>query len=289
LESIQLFPPGQHDVIVTNAKGEPVPLSVAITEATAATLEAVRARYQAESDAGTGDAPYLDLNHDDREASAWVKAIHWAGEDPQTGGVRATVELTDAGRAAITGRTYRRVSPSFHADKDGKITGAPANMGGFVNRAAFRTIAPLFAKETTHDTTTMTPDEITALQAENTALKTELETLRTELTAMQKTDAEALVASAVKDGRLAGDETLQAKWVSSLLASPDSKTLLASLPVNPLLQAKLPAQKRESQAADTDTPAETPEVLLAKFEALPRDEKNAFFATHRAALTSLRR
>jgi hypothetical protein len=57
-------------------------MTLTIDEATAAVLEASRASYQAKADAGEGDAPYLDFNHDDREASAWPKRIFWAGSDP---------------------------------------------------------------------------------------------------------------------------------------------------------------------------------------------------------------
>jgi hypothetical protein len=287
LETIQLFPPGEHEVVVTNGKGEAVPLTVAITPETAEVLEAARARYQAEADAGTGDAPYLDFNHDDREASAWVKAIAWAGDDPLTGGVRATVELSEAGRAAIAGKTFRRVSPSFHAE-DGRITGAPANMGGFVNRAAFRTIAPLFAKasdpspENENPTTMMTPEEITALQQENAALKKQLEDLTAELHGMKKTEAEALVAKAASEGRIAPAKDVQEKWVASLLTNPASKDLLMAMAPNPALAPSvLSAHQKAAAAAEEDAAA-----LLAKFHELPREEQPAFFAKHREALRS---
>jgi hypothetical protein len=292
LESIQLFPPGGHDIVVTNAAGKSVPLTVDITAETAAVLETARAKYQAEADGGTGDAPFLDFNHEDREASAWVKAIAWAGDDPQTGGVRAAVELSDAGRAAISGKTFRRISPAFHADAAGKITGAPANMGGFVNRAAFRTIAPLFAKENPEfrdpklDTTTMNEDEMKALQEENTTLKAQLDELQKQLAELNQKDAEAAVEMAAKEGRIGTDPALKAKWVASIVKDATAKDLLLAMAPNPTLISGKIVDTLKAKEAPTE---ETPEVLLAKYEALPRAEQDEFFSTHRAALTSLRR
>ncbi len=80
----------------------------------------------------------------DRDA-AWPTEFFWAGDDPQGGGVRARVEWSDAGQRAVAGRTFRRFSPTFHLDATGRVTGSETNMGGLVNRAAFKRIAPLFA------------------------------------------------------------------------------------------------------------------------------------------------
>ena len=133
--SVQMFPPGRQVVTPSRADGgTPQELELTIDARTAADLEAVRSSLQAKADAGEGDAPYFDFNHEDGEASAWPKSIFWAGEDPPTGGVRAIVEWSSAGDAAVQGKTYRRFSPAFYAH-EGRITGAPVNMGGLVNRA----------------------------------------------------------------------------------------------------------------------------------------------------------
>jgi hypothetical protein len=63
---------------------------------------------------GREDRPFFDFNHEDREASAWPTEFYWAGDDPQTGGVRARLEWSDAGKRAVEGRTFRRFSPTFH-------------------------------------------------------------------------------------------------------------------------------------------------------------------------------
>jgi len=263
--------------------GKPVPLTVTVDATTAAALEECRAKYQAEVDAKTGDAPYLDFNHDDGPASAWVKEIYWAGDDPQTGGIRAKVSWTDAGREAIEGRLYRRFSPSFIPDEStGRIIGAPVNMGGLVNRAAFRRIQALFATQPPTipqppQKPTMTPEEIAALQAENETLKKQLADLQSQLDARAKKDAQTAVDCAAAEGRIPAAPEVKAKWVSTLLATPESATLLASLAPNPALKATIPAT----------TPA-APVNLLDQYNALPRAERPAFYAKHREALNALK-
>ena len=43
-------------------------------------------------------------------------------------------------------KTFRRFSPTFIPDEQGKVISSETNMGGLVNRAAFKSIQPLFAK-----------------------------------------------------------------------------------------------------------------------------------------------
>ena len=282
---IQLFPPGEQAVTVSTKDGKPVDLVLTIDAAAAETLEASRAAHQAKAESNEGDAPFFDFNHEDREASAWPKHIFWAGEDPRTGGIRAEVEWTTSGEAAVQGKTFRRFSPAFHAE-DGRITGAPVNMGGLVNRAAFQRIQPLFAKQTEDPKpeTTMDHPELKALQEENTALKAKLETLGQELQAIKKTEAETLVAAAAKDGRIPAAPEFQAKWVVSILADPNAKELLASLP------AKAPAITEFTAMTATDDQELVADAaaLLAKYNGLPREEKTAFFSKHRKELVAAR-
>jgi len=285
---VQLFPPGNQVGHVSTGEGKAQTLTLTIDAETAAVLEDYRAQYQAAADAGSGDAPYLDFNHEDREAAAWVKKVFWAGDHPLEGGVRAEVEWSAAGAAAIEGKSFRRFSPCFHADaKKGRVTGAPVNFGGLVNRAGFSRIQPLFAKSPnenpneTKPAPSMTDQEITALQDELTALRNENAALKKELDARTKAEAETLVAAAAKDGRIPPAPEFQAKWVAQICANPAAKELLASMPANAPGQA--PAYK-----ATPDGKTESPEALLAKFNDLPREEKPAFFRAHREALVSLR-
>jgi phage I-like protein len=268
---------------------EPTEIELTIDEQTAADLEALRAELQAKADAGEGDAPYFDFNHSDGEASAWPKRIFWAGDDPMLGGVRAEVEWTAAGEAAVQGKTFRRFSPAFYAG-NGRITGAPTNMGGLVNRAAFTRIQPLFAKEPDPqptpqpETNTMNEEEIAALQQENATLKSALEELQAKLGEMNKKEAEATVAMAAKEGRIGTDPALQAKWVESILKDPSAKDLLLAMAPHAALTEKVIDPKRTAEKEVVQDAA----ALLAKYDELPREEKPVFFAKHAAELKQAR-
>lgn len=279
LDDIQIMPPGTHVITPIGPDGKPITLTVTVTEHTARALEAARNKYQAEADAQVGDAPYIDFNHDDGPAAGWIKSIYWGGDDPHTGGVRAKVEWSDAGREAIEGRLFRRFSPAFFIDPaTSQITGAPVNMGGLVNRAAFRNIAAFFAQSTSQNT--MTEEQIAALLEENTTLKRRIAELEAQLAAAAKEKAEAVVADAAKDGRIPPAPEVKSKWVAAILADPSARELLASLPPNPALQTII----RSSQPpADTSSARE---ALLEQFAKLPRSERPAFFAAHRDILTS---
>lgn len=139
------MPPGAHAINASRA-GEPVSLAVNVNaegaENAQKSFDAIMEMVQA----GEEDRPYIDLNHEDREASGWPKGFVWAGDDPIKGGIRMKVEWSAAGKAAILGKTFRRFSPSFYVDQNGIVIGAPVNMGGLVNRAAFKRIAPVWSK-----------------------------------------------------------------------------------------------------------------------------------------------
>ena len=198
-DDIQWMPPGVHEIEPSTPDGEVKKITVLVDEAAAKAVEEARARYQAEFDAGRGDAPFTDFCHADQEASSWVLRVYWGGGDPKKGGIRAVVDWTDEGRAK-KGKSLKRFSPGFYVsdepDAEGRyhITGAPANMGGLVNRAAFRSIQHLSASATTEggekqhnnqDQNTMTEEEIKALRDENAALKKQLEDLQKTVAAMQ--------------------------------------------------------------------------------------------------------
>lgn len=96
-DDIQWMPPGVQTVSPHTPEGKVVTVTILVDEAAAARVEECRARYQAEFDAGTGDAPYIDFLHADGEASAWVNRVYWGGDDPKTGGIRLVVSWTDEG------------------------------------------------------------------------------------------------------------------------------------------------------------------------------------------------
>src|SRR5690606_31552837 len=97
---IQYMPPGRHTIRAHRA-GKPVTVSVSVDASTAATLQQFLSSHLTAAAEGREDRPFLDFNHEDREAAAWPTEFFWAGDDPVTGGVRARVEWSDAGRRAV--------------------------------------------------------------------------------------------------------------------------------------------------------------------------------------------
>ncbi len=284
---VQIYPPGRQTLVPSNVdpKKPRKEIEVTIDEGTANALEAVRAAYQAKADTNEGDAPFFDFNHDDREASAWPKRIYWAGDDPVLGGVRAEVEWSSDGAAAVNGKTFRRFSPAFFEPKDGKITDAPVNMGGLVNRAAFTKMASLPAvaaksgDPNSPESTDMTPEEITALQEElrlanekADGLQKQIDELTVTAKAAAETDAKNEVAMAAKEGRIPASAEVQAKWVKALIADPDAKELLLAMAPNPAFKVivKAKAGDPEKEKTEPETPEHKPgmeglaEIIKAK-------------------------
>ena len=278
-EDLQMFPPGVHDIEPLGKDGKPVKLRVRIDADTAKAMDAARAKYQAAAASGVGDRPFFDFNHDDSAASAWPTEIYWAGEDPETGGVRAKVEWSSEGRAAVAGKVFRRFSPSFavskQKDPDGcyRIVDAPDNMGGLVNRAAFRSIQALFASTEPVIESTMNEAEIAALQAENKKLKDENAALKQQLDALKKGDAERVVEDAVSAGRIAPGPEVKAKWVGMILADASATELLASMPVNPALKGVTTGQSVET--------GKTEASVLEQFAAKQGVERGEFYRAHK--------
>lgn len=149
-DSIQLFPPGRH-TIVASAEGKPIDLELTIGPEVADVFQADLVRMLAKAAEGKGPRPFFDINHEDREASGWPLQVFWAGSDPKDGGVRAKLDWSAPGEEAIKGKAFRQFSPNFLLDKSKrKIVGTTTNMGGLVNRPAFKEIEPLFAKDGTN-------------------------------------------------------------------------------------------------------------------------------------------
>ena len=255
---IQWMPPGKHTVSVKTLKGEDKNVTANVTAATATAVQAAFVQMQADAAAGKGDYPFFDFNHDDEKASAHPTEFYWGGDDPKTGGVRAKLAWTAAGSAAVKGKDFRRFSPIFVPSTDGTVLPAygHANMGGLVNRAAFRAIAPVAAKAANNpadatpadaqtkankqmktlllavmarlgmtfpadaeDTVVAAKatDLINQLDSERTALKAELTTTKTALDTAVTAHATVNVEAAVAAGKIAPqDEATKAFWLGSL-------------------------------------------------------------------------
>lgn len=289
---IQFMPPGTHTITPHTADGSPTTITICVDAATAATLESARAALTAQGD------PYLDFDHADGPAAAWVKEFYWAGDDPTSGGVRARVEWSARGREAVRGREYRKFSPTFQIsqpDAQGicRVVGTSLNMGGLVNRPAFTSIAPLAAKD---DSTTINtnhthkmPDmqdnttaELELLKKELDSLREENQSLRDQLESLREKAADDALEAACAQGKISPE--MKASWKDLILSNPEALTLLAKQPVNPAFSTTYSPQHYADKAS-----AASPQAILAKHAAITDPEERLdFFRANKAALIAAR-
>ena len=172
-EEIMWMPAGVHNVWV-GKNGKPVNVTLLVDQQTAKALQDALTAHQAE-----GLKPYFDLNHEDAAASGWPVQFLW--RDSPGAGVYAKVEWSSAGRDAITGKEFRAFSPAFRVNdekaKPATVKDAPVNMGGLVNKPAFRKNLPLWAKssEGQSQTNNMNETESADLHAKLAKLEKEEE------------------------------------------------------------------------------------------------------------------
>lgn len=158
---VQWMPPGKHN-IVASRNGKPHKARMDVKPEHADVIQGVFEGLHARWQAGEGDRPFFDFNHEDRDASAHPTGFYWGGDDPKQGGIRAKVIYTEAGKAGVKGRSWTRFSPVFYTDDKGNVVaGDSVNLGGFVNRAAFQRIQDLRAKAATDADDAPTAEETT--------------------------------------------------------------------------------------------------------------------------------
>lgn len=287
---IQWMPPGTTDVrpLIDGEWRSPRP--VVTDEAVGKMVAAAVATMRGAAARGEGDWPYLDFGHEDGAASAEVLDAYWGGNDRKTGGVRLKVKWSAAGAAAISGKTYRRLSPQWLTSPDTtKPVGVPVNMGGLVNRAAFRDIQPIAAKGSqghfmTEDETKQLTQAITAAikpledrlttlegglagakandQGAARASALEITDLKARITAIEGGNKNAALAAAkakvdahVAAGRLAPqDQGAIDFWTQTIATNPASEVHLAKLPVNPALTLVAGGAGHAAGAVRTATP-----------------------------------
>lgn len=171
---IQWMPPGEHE-IQGAVNGKPKPMTVVVDKAAAARVIASFEELLKKHEAGAGDLPYIDFNHEGAAAAGHVSRLFWGGDDPKTGGIRAEVQWTKAGATAIANREYLRFSPEFYTEKgSSKIIFVDTNLGGLVNQAAFTTIRPVLGRAAAAHAD---EEESDAQPNKNTAMKNLLATL----------------------------------------------------------------------------------------------------------------
>jgi phage I-like protein len=263
--SIQFLPPGKHS-IRAHKSGKPVDLTVIVDESVANRLQS-----SAKAIVDNGQEMFIDFDHEDKGASAWVQKLYWAGDDPKTGGVRADVQWTSAGQAALKGKSYKRFSPTFTTNEKGEIDGTRANAGGLVNRPAFTSIEKIVAKAgdlEASDAATKEQEkqmEIKELEAALQAKDAEIAVLKKsveDFTAKQAADKasriKSLIQAACADGRIAAKDEAKINVWTGLLENEGAETILASLPkldVDGNVVGGKPAGKSADKADLTDPEA----------------------------------
>jgi phage I-like protein len=302
------MPPGRHRIRASQG-GKPVSVEVAVSAATAAVLQTFLAAKMTAAAEGREDRPFFDFNHEDREASAWPTEFYWAGDDPQTGGVRARLDWSDAGKRAVEGRTFRRFSPTFHLDASGRVTGSEINMGGLVNRAAFKRIAPLFAAAPVDTATEPMPmqtlistlrslslveasateeaDLVSQVSRSVSALKSQVSDLQASIATQARQRAESLVDAAVRAGRLpAKDTDARGFWIDALLRD-EAKAVKAldALTINPVLARLTPGHEDAANPANLITRQE--QKLAAVRAAHPSADFQTIYAKAKAEAPEL--
>jgi phage I-like protein len=295
---IMYMPGGVQEISASRGGKTAVQAKLSVTPEAAGVLNAA---LQAHNTASR-QRPYFDFNHEDREASAWPTGFRWS--DTPEPGIYASVEWSTAGRSAIEGKSYRAFSPRFYEDQSTKpwgIEGAPLNMGGLVNKPAFKKILPLWAKAGAQDNpapsehderTHMTPEQLAALQArltqleqENTALKAaaasqdnkaaieakdaEIATMRQQLDAANA----AVTAQRTKDGKAAIERAIK----RGAIAAKDTKTITA-------LEARCASDPEIAGVIDAmqGNPALNPEPITAAGVTISREDGRTLIQAYEA-------
>ena len=288
-QELQYMPPGTHRINASRA-GKPVALDITVDATTADTLDAFLQAQLTKATEGNDDRPFFDFNHEDREAAAWPTEFYWAGDDLKEGGVRAKVDWSGAGQTAVQEKTFRRFSPTFIPDKEGKVISSETNMGGLVNRAAFKSIAPLFAKNQTlegnapslppsglppqpsalksmtiqaklHalkliDSVDASEESIVqAIEAKFSELETENRELKNRIEDAIQARASSQIEAAVNAGRIApADTDAKSFWLESLIRD-EAKAVkaLEALPSHPVLATVTAGEDAQSGLLDKMT------------------------------------
>ena len=139
---IQWMPPGAQEPVCFVAD-EPTPLKFTVKAQHAQAFNAQLQRLRSLAAAGQGDAPFIDFDHEDGRAAGRPTEFYYGGEDPKTGGIRLKGIWTASGKAAVKGPApeFTRFSPEWYFNDDHEPIGIGVNLGGLVNKAAFKTIA----------------------------------------------------------------------------------------------------------------------------------------------------
>lgn len=206
---------------------------------------AIAASYAATVAAGL--RVWLDFDHDDGEAAAWVTGFRWDASR----GIVASVAWTDAGLQALKGKAYYSFSPAFLIDRE---TSRPCSLieghaaGGLVNAPAFGARMPaliaarLGGTPTLVATATATVPAVSGIQTSDTRKTMSTVNASAAVDAAPATDVKAS-DDAVSTPSLAdvmkAVEAIAAK-VSAMEPAKDAPVSAKSKPVAPEMPATAP-------------------------------------------------
>lgn len=301
-DEIQWMPPGRH-TITPYIDGKPKEMTITVDAALAERIAGQLVALRAAADRGEGDVPFLDFNHEDGAASAEVTALRWAGDDPKSGGIRARVHWTKAGRDALEGKNFRRFSPQWLSDpKSLEPVGVGVNMGGLVNRAAFTRIQPVVAKNGVAQplnqpmtdqekqdlsqliTAATKPlvDRIQALEAKasdaQTSIDARIKAIETRNAEGVLIAARAKVAGWAAEGKLPPQDKDRLEAVAKAIAAdPALETTFAGLAPNPAFKVVTGSSGSGSDTGAVDT---FPKAIEAEVKAGATSKAEAFDRAH---------
>jgi phage I-like protein len=272
---IVYLPEGEHDITPTvNGKAQRIKVRVPADkgEAIAAKLQAALADRQKQN-----VRPWFDFEHKGGKAAALPTAFRY---EPGKG-IMASIEWTGAGKAAIEGKDFSYLSPTFLIDAAGLPSGLPERgpLAALVNEPAFREIPRIAAKDAADTSPNPTKKmdlilahlgidtgaadaesaalaKIQAAEAELASLKAKNDELVKAAEVATKARHTALVEAAVAAGKIAPkDEELKASVLEVLAANESLGTkALDLLPVKfaafekPLVNASESAGKGDNQS-----------------------------------------
>jgi phage I-like protein len=145
--NLQWMPPGPQDITCW-VNGVPKRLRFTVTARHAELLDAQLQKLIACARDGKGDKPLTDYNHDDGAASGRPTHFSWGGADPKAGGIRLHTKWTGKAKSSINDEEYDRFSPQWEFDENtGEIISIGVNLGGLVNKAAFKNISQVRARD----------------------------------------------------------------------------------------------------------------------------------------------
>lgn len=268
---IVYLPEGEHDITPSvNGKAQRIKVRVPAYkgEAIAAKLQAALADRQKQN-----VRPWFDFEHKSGKASAIPTAFRYeAGK-----GIMASIEWTGAGKAAIEGKDFSYLSPTFLIDDSGHPSGLPSRgpLAALVNEPAFREIPRIAASDA--DPITKPPTTMSKLIFAALAINAALDNAEAE--AVQAIDRLKVEAKDAKD-KLALIEAENKKLIEA--AETASKARHTSLIEAAVAAGKIAPKDEETKASVLEVLAaneslgiKTLDLLPVKFAAFEKPLVNA--------------